>query len=90
MGLIFICGGGVVFFTALFTIKTLESYDGNLITKGIYSKIRHPMYTGFIMWLTGFPLFYGGRFLIFTFLSIHCERFILEASGRERTGKKIS
>ncbi len=62
MGLIIICGGAVVFFTALFTIKTLESYDGNLITKGIYSKIRHPMYTGFIMWLTGFPLFYGAGF----------------------------
>jgi protein-S-isoprenylcysteine O-methyltransferase Ste14 len=51
--------GGVAFFTALITIRTLESYDGDLITKGIYSKIRHPMYLGFIFWLIGFPVFFG-------------------------------
>ena len=51
--------GAVLFFTALFTIKTLETYNGDLITKGIYSKIRHPMYLGFILWLLGPPLFYA-------------------------------
>ena len=51
--------GIIIFFIALFTIKTLESYEGDLITKGIYKKIRHPMYLGFIFWLIGFPLFYG-------------------------------
>ena len=50
--------GAALFFTALFTIKTLETYNGDLITKGIYSKIRHPMYLGFILWLIGPPLFY--------------------------------
>ena len=52
--------GLVAFLTGLYTIKTLESYDGDLITKGIYSKIRHPMYFGFILWLIGFPVFFGG------------------------------
>jgi protein-S-isoprenylcysteine O-methyltransferase Ste14 len=52
----------VLFLTGLFTIKTLESYKGNLITKGIYSKIRQPMYTGFILWLIGPPLLYGSLY----------------------------
>jgi protein-S-isoprenylcysteine O-methyltransferase Ste14 len=29
-----------------------------LRTTGMYSKIRHPMYFGFILWLIGFPLFW--------------------------------
>jgi len=49
----------------LFTIKSLESYDGDLITKGINSKLRHPMYTAFILWLIGFPIFYGAIYSIF-------------------------
>ena len=28
-----------------------------LVRTGIYSKIRHPMYLGFILWIIGFPLF---------------------------------
>lgn len=51
--------GVIAFLTALFTIKTLESYDGDLITTGIFSKIRHPMYLGFIFWLIGLPVFFG-------------------------------
>jgi protein-S-isoprenylcysteine O-methyltransferase Ste14 len=54
--------GIIIFFIALFTIKTLESYEGDLITTGIYKKIRHPMYLGFIFWLIGFPLFYEALF----------------------------
>jgi protein-S-isoprenylcysteine O-methyltransferase Ste14 len=61
-GVILIFAGMVLFLTGLFTIKTLESYKGNLITKGIYSKIRHPMYTGFILWLIGPPLLYGSLY----------------------------
>ena len=59
IGLVVIITGGIVFFSGLFTIKTLESYKGDLITKGIYSKLRHPMYTGFILWIIGGPLLYG-------------------------------
>ena len=54
--------GLIAFLSALFTIKTLESYEGDLITSGIYSKIRHPMYLGFILWLIGFPVFFGALF----------------------------
>ena len=51
-----------LFLIALFTIKTFESYEGDLITKGIYSKVRHPMYLGFIFWLIGFPIIFGALF----------------------------
>ena len=62
LGVFLILSGILLFLTALFTIKTLEDYNGDLITKGIYSKIRHPMFLGFIFWCTGGPLYYGGRF----------------------------
>jgi protein-S-isoprenylcysteine O-methyltransferase Ste14 len=59
-GIFLVALGIVVFFTGLLTIKALESYDGDLITHGIYSKIRHPIYLGFILWLLGMPLYSGG------------------------------
>jgi len=69
--LILCCFGIISFLMGLYTIKTLESYKGDLITKGIYSKIRHPMYLGFILWLIGFPIFFGALFsLIISFLFI--------------------
>ena len=52
--------GILLFVIGLLTIRTLESYDGDLITGGIYSRIRHPMYLGFILWLIGLPVFFGG------------------------------
>ena len=54
--------GVIVFLIALFTIKTLESYEGDLITTGIYSMVRHPMYLSFILWVIGFPIFFGALF----------------------------
>ena len=37
-------------------MKGLED-KGFLVKKGIYSKIRNPMYFGFIIWNIGFPVF---------------------------------
>ena len=54
--------GIIAFLTGLLTIKTLESYEGDLITTGIYSIIRHPMYFGFILWVIGFPIYFGALF----------------------------
>lgn len=60
LGISFVGLGIIIFLTSLLTIKSLESYEGDLITRGVYSKIRHPMYLGFILWLIGMPFFYGG------------------------------
>ncbi len=59
-GLVVSIAGLAIFLTALFTIKSLESYTGDLITTGIYSHIRHPMYLAFILWIFGMPLLWGG------------------------------
>ena len=59
-GLLLFIIGVVLFITALFTIKSLETYVGDLITTGIYSMIRHPMYLAFIFWLLGLPIYFGG------------------------------
>jgi methanethiol S-methyltransferase len=64
-GIIIVGLGVILFLAGLFTIKTLETYNGELITQGIYSKIRHPMYAGFILWLSGMPFFYGAIFSFF-------------------------
>jgi protein-S-isoprenylcysteine O-methyltransferase Ste14 len=60
LGISFVGLGIIIFLTSLLTIKSLESYEGELITRGIYSKIRHPMYLGFILWLIGMPVYSGG------------------------------
>jgi len=59
-GIFLVVLGIVIFITGLLTIKALESYEGDLIKHGIYSKIRHPMYLGFILWLIGMPVYCGG------------------------------
>jgi len=33
-------------------LKGLENID-HLMTTGLYAKLRHPMYTGFILWIAG-------------------------------------
>jgi protein-S-isoprenylcysteine O-methyltransferase Ste14 len=35
-----------------------------LITTGIYLKIRHPMYLGFIIWIIGLPIFANAAFTL--------------------------
>jgi protein-S-isoprenylcysteine O-methyltransferase Ste14 len=61
-GLMLAVSGVLIFLVALSTIKSLETYAGDLITHGIYFRIRHPMYLAFILWLIGMPVFYGSIF----------------------------
>lgn len=84
LGLLFVLSGVISFLTALFAIKTLEDYSGDLITNGIYTKIRHPMYLGFICWCIGDTnLLRRDNFNLFI-SSIYRKHFILEIFGRKR------
>ena len=52
--------GLALFVVGLLTLRTLESDNNDLVTTGIYSRVRHPMYLAFILWLIALPMFYGG------------------------------
>ncbi len=43
---------------ALVQLRGLENIR-HLVTTGIFSKLRHPMYIGFISWIVGATLYYG-------------------------------
>jgi protein-S-isoprenylcysteine O-methyltransferase Ste14 len=53
-------GVGVLIFVLAETTKGGVTDKGGLITTGIYSKIRHPMYLGQILMAVGTPLFTQG------------------------------
>ncbi len=39
-------------------LRGLENID-HLVKTGLFSKIRHPMYTGFILWIIGSVMYHG-------------------------------
>jgi protein-S-isoprenylcysteine O-methyltransferase Ste14 len=43
---------------SLVQLRGLENID-RLVSKGIFSKIRHPMYDGFILWILGLAVYHG-------------------------------
>ena len=51
MGLGLVLGGVV-------QLRGVENIN-HLVTTGLFSKLRHPMYTGFILWILGWALFHG-------------------------------
>lgn len=43
---------------ALIQLRGLEDID-HLVTGGLFSRLRHPMYTGFILWIVGWSVYHG-------------------------------
>jgi len=43
---------------ALVQLRGLENID-HLVTTGLFSRIRHPMYTGFVLWIVGWVVRHG-------------------------------
>jgi protein-S-isoprenylcysteine O-methyltransferase Ste14 len=56
-GLAIFISGLILAFTALFQLKGLEDID-HLVTTGLFARLRHPMYTGFIFWILGWSTFH--------------------------------
>jgi len=50
--------GMILAIGALIQLKGLENID-HLVTDGFFSKIRHPMYTGFILWILGWAIYHS-------------------------------
>lgn len=43
---------------ALVQLRGVENID-RLVTTGLFSKLRHPMYAGFILWILGWAAYHG-------------------------------
>jgi protein-S-isoprenylcysteine O-methyltransferase Ste14 len=56
--------GGIV------QLRGLENIN-HLVTTGLFSKLRHPIYTGFILWILGWAIYHGAIVsLVIGFLGI--------------------
>jgi protein-S-isoprenylcysteine O-methyltransferase Ste14 len=54
---IFVVGWGLAL-GALAQLRGLEDID-HLVTGGLFLRLRHPMYTGFIFWIVGWAVYHG-------------------------------
>ena len=55
---------------ALIQLRGLENIN-HLVTTGLFSRIRHPMYVGFILWIFGWAVYHGAILsLILGFVTI--------------------
>lgn len=85
-GLVALIIGWVLGLGALIQLKGVENID-HLVISGLFSKIRHPMYTGFVLWIPGWAIYQGaGISLIAGLVGIgnviywrHLEELKLEA-----------
>ena len=50
--------GLVLTLTALAQLRGVENID-HLVTRGVFKKLRHPMYVGFISWIGGWSIYHG-------------------------------
>jgi protein-S-isoprenylcysteine O-methyltransferase Ste14 len=53
-----VIGGMIVAMGALMQLRGFENID-HLVTGGLFRRIRHPMYMGFISWIVGWSIFHG-------------------------------
>jgi protein-S-isoprenylcysteine O-methyltransferase Ste14 len=66
-----------------FRIYAAPRRSGTLVTTGIYSQIRHPMYTGVIVALGGYVLLLGSRFFVPVWFAVTLL-YLIKAVKEER------
>ena len=66
-GFILVIIGVFLFVVSLVQLRGVENIS-RLVTNGLYSKIRHPMYLAMISWIIGYPLFQEAKYTLFTSL----------------------
>ncbi len=57
-GLALVVLGWILALGALAQLRGVENID-HLVTTGLFSRLRHPMYTGFVLWIVGWATFHG-------------------------------
>lgn len=57
-GLALFVAGMILAIGALLQLRGVENID-HLVTTGLFTKIRHPMYTGFVLWILGWSIYHG-------------------------------
>ncbi len=50
--------GLIVTLVAMVQLRGVENIN-HLVTTGLFSFLRHPMYTGFLLWIVGWAVFHG-------------------------------
>jgi len=60
---VLIVGSGLAI-GALVQLKGVENIE-HFVTTGLFSKLRHPMYTGFILWILGWVTYHGAVVSLF-------------------------
>jgi protein-S-isoprenylcysteine O-methyltransferase Ste14 len=50
--------GLVLAIVALIQLRGVENID-HLVTTGLFARLRHPMYLGFILWIFGWAIYHG-------------------------------
>lgn len=64
-------------------LRGVENID-HLVTTGVYSRVRHPMYAGFILWILGWSIYQGAPVtLAVGFLGIASIVWWRSLEGRE-------
>ena len=58
LGLAVFIAGMILAFGALIQLRGVENID-HLVTAGLFSKFRHPMYMGFIAWIVGWAVYHS-------------------------------
>jgi protein-S-isoprenylcysteine O-methyltransferase Ste14 len=61
VGLLLFITGMVLAVGALIQLRGVENIK-HLVTTGLFSKIRHPMYAGFICWIVGWSIYHAAPF----------------------------
>jgi protein-S-isoprenylcysteine O-methyltransferase Ste14 len=57
-GFVLFAIGMVLAVGALIQLRGVENID-HLVATGLFAKIRHPMYTGFVLWILGWSIYHG-------------------------------
>lgn len=58
IGLTIFVFGTILAIGALIQLRGVENID-HLVTSGLFKKLRHPMYLGFIFWIVGWSLYHS-------------------------------